>query len=261
MERTKPIKVYAYTRVSTGMQVDAYSLDAQLSSIKKYCEYKGYEIVHHYSDRGISGKDIKHRIEFRQMMTDIASNKDGVSYVIVFKLSRFGRNTENVLNALKFLQAHEVALACSEENIDSSNEMSNFIITIMAAVAELERENILIQTQAGRRQKAIEGKWNGGPAPYGYSLTNGKLEINEEQAPLIRRIFEIFYDNELRNTESSEQVYRRRVQERQYAKSRLFLPPHLIPNNSTLCNKGIRQSSLCRFYSLRKADSSTRERQ
>ena len=85
-------KVYTYTRVSTAMQVDGYSLDAQKSRMKAFADYNGYEIVGEYEDAGKSGKSIEGRLQFSQMMDDIKSGKDGVSYVLVFKLSRFGRN-------------------------------------------------------------------------------------------------------------------------------------------------------------------------
>lgn len=92
------------------------------------------------------------------MMEDIKSGKDGVSYVQVFKLSRFGRN---------------------------------------AADAEIERENIRVQTMEGRIQKAREGKWNGGFAPYGYSLEKGQLFINKEEAEVIRVIFDQYVHTDI----------------------------------------------------------------
>lgn len=64
------------------------------------------------------------------------------------------------------------------------------MISVLSAVAEIERENIRVQTMEGRIQKAREGKWNGGFAPYGYFLNNGILEINEEEAVAIRTIFD-----------------------------------------------------------------------
>ena len=64
------------------------------------------------------------------------------------------------------------------------------MISVLSAVAEIERENIRVQTMEGRMQKAREGKWNGGFAPYGYSLIDGKLEVNEEEAVAIRRIIQ-----------------------------------------------------------------------
>ena len=101
-------KVYLYTRVSTLIQVDGYSLDAQKSKMKAFCEYNDYEIAGEYEDAGKSGKSIEGRIQFNRMLEDIKSGKDGVSYVLVFKLSRFGRNAADVLSALQIMQDYDV---------------------------------------------------------------------------------------------------------------------------------------------------------
>ena len=74
------------------MQIDGYSLDAQKSRMKAFAEFNDYEIAHEYEDAGKSGKSIEGRTQFNQMMEDIKTGKDGVSFVLVFKLSRFGRN-------------------------------------------------------------------------------------------------------------------------------------------------------------------------
>ena len=81
MQKEK-IRVYTYTRVSTAMQVDGYSLDAQKAKMKAYADYNDYEIVGEYEDAGKSGKSIEGRAQFSQMMEDIKSGKDGVSYVL-----------------------------------------------------------------------------------------------------------------------------------------------------------------------------------
>ena len=91
------IKVYTYTRVSTAMQTDSYSLDAQKARMKAFADFNDYEIVGTYEDAGKSGKSIEGRLEFNRMMEDIKSGKDGVSFVLVFKLSRFGRNAADIL--------------------------------------------------------------------------------------------------------------------------------------------------------------------
>ena len=83
-------KVYIYTRVSTSMQIDGYSLDAQHTRMKAFAEFNGYEVVGEYEDAGKSGKSIEGRDEFNRMMEDIKTGKDEVSFVLVFKLSRFG---------------------------------------------------------------------------------------------------------------------------------------------------------------------------
>ena len=87
--KKEKIKVYLYTRVSTTMQIDGYSLDAQKTKMKAFCDYNEYEIAGEYEDAGKFGKSIEGRVSFNQMMEDIKSGKDGVSYVLVFKLSRF----------------------------------------------------------------------------------------------------------------------------------------------------------------------------
>ncbi|MGN1102458.1 MAG: recombinase family protein [Huintestinicola sp.] len=190
-------KVYTYTRVSTAMQIDGYSLDAQKSRMKAFADYNGYEIVGEYEDAGKSGKSIEGRLQFNQMMEDIKSGKDGVSYVLVFKLSRFGRNAADVLSTLQVMQDFGVNLICVEDGIDSSKDAGKLMISVLSAVAEIERENIRVQTMEGRIQKAREGKWNGGFAPYGYKLVDGELVINEEEAEAIRMIFDQYVNTNM----------------------------------------------------------------
>ena len=186
----KTVRCYIYTRVSTAMQVDGYSLDAQKDKLRKYAEYQEMEIAGEYCDEGFSGKNIQGRLAFRQMLQDIEEQKDAVDFVLVFKLSRFGRNAADVLNSLQLMQDYGVNLICVEDSIDSSKDAGKLMISVLSAVAEIERENIRTQTMAGREQKAREGKWNGGFAPYGYKLENGQLLISEEEAIAIRVIFD-----------------------------------------------------------------------
>ena len=188
----KQLKCYIYTRVSTSMQVDGYSLDAQKDKLHKYADYQDMIISGEYSDEGKSGKSVEGRPQFQQMLSDIESGKDNVDYVLVFKLSRFGRNAADVLSSLQRMQDFGVNLICVEDGIDSSKDAGKLMISVLSAVAEIERENILVQTMEGRRQKAREGKWNGGFAPYGYQLINGELHIAEDEAEIIRIIYDKF---------------------------------------------------------------------
>ena len=83
------------------------------SNIKyKYAEFQDMEIVGEYSDEGHSGKNIKGRQEFMRMLNDIEDGKDGVDFVLVFKLSRFGRNAADVLSSLLLMQDYGVNLIC-----------------------------------------------------------------------------------------------------------------------------------------------------
>ena len=193
----KKQRCYIYTRVSTAIQVDGYSLDAQRDKLIKYAEYQELDIAHEYSDQGKSGKSVEGRPEFMQMLEDIKSEKDQVSYVLVFKLSRFGRNAADVLSSLQLMQDYGVNLVCVEDGIDSSKDAGKLMISVLSAVAEIERENIQIQTMEGRKQKAREVKWNGGLPPYGYKLVNGLLMIEEEEAEIIRIIFDKYLNTSM----------------------------------------------------------------
>ena len=198
----KRIKCYIYTRVSTSMQVDGYSLDAQKEKLRKYAAYQDMIVAGEYCDEGKSGKSIEGRPEFLRMLRDVESGADGVSFVLVFKLSRFGRNAADVLTSLQRMQDFGVNLICVEDGIDSSKDSGKLMISVLSAVAEIERENILVQTMEGRRQKAREGKWNGGFAPYGYKLVDGQLQIAEEEAQVIR----IIYDKYIHTTMGTARI-------------------------------------------------------
>lgn len=183
---------YIYTRVSTAIQTEGYSLDAQRQKLIDYAKFRGLAICGEYSDAGFSGKNIAGRQQFQQMLEDISNKKDDVKFVLVFKLSRFGRNAADVLSSLQFMQDYGVNLICVEDNIDSSADSGKLMISVMSAMAEIERENILVQTMAGRKQKAANGGWNGGFAPYGYTLVDGKITIVEDEARVIRDTFELY---------------------------------------------------------------------
>ena len=105
-------RAYIYTRVSTVMQVDGFSLEAQKRRIEEYATYQHMKVVGMYSDEGTSGKNIEGRPQFQQMLEDIKCGKDGVKFVLVFKLSRFGRNAADTLSSLQLMQDYGVNLIC-----------------------------------------------------------------------------------------------------------------------------------------------------
>ena len=195
--KAKKQRCYLYLRVSTDMQVERYSLSAQRERMLQEAEYRGIQVAEEFMDEGKSGKNTSERPAFLEMMNKIESgNPDKIDYVLVFKLSRFGRNAADVLDNLEIMKSHEINLICVDDGIDSSTDAGKMVISLLSAVAEIERENIRSQSKAGRLQKAREGKWNGGPAPLGYKIVkdaggrNGQLAIDEEEAKLVRLIFD-----------------------------------------------------------------------
>ncbi|TDW26014.1 site-specific DNA recombinase [Breznakia blatticola] len=178
------------------MQVDGYSLEAQKKRCEAQAEFNDIDVIRYFSDEGQSGKSIEGREEFKRMIEYIEAGEK-VDYIIVFKLSRFGRNTRDILEVFEKIQDYGVDLICVEDNIDTS-KMGKFIMTLLGAISEMERNNIVVQTMAGRKMKASKGLWNGGQPPYGYSLVQMKdekgkmLKINEEAAEHVRMIYDLF---------------------------------------------------------------------
>ena len=102
-----------YTRVSTAIQVDGYSLKAQEDVLRAEAAHRGYEVLKVYPDEGKSGKNIKGRPKFIEMLDDIQNPEmETPDYVYVFKLSRFGRNAADTLSSLQFLEDHGAFPGC-----------------------------------------------------------------------------------------------------------------------------------------------------
>ena len=221
--KKKKLRCYTYVRVSTSMQVDGYSLEAQRERLLRFAEFQEMEVVREYCDAGKSGKNISGRPEFSQMLQDIAEDRDRVDFILVFKLSRFGRNAADVLNSLQYIQDFGVNLICVEDGIDSSKDSGKLTITVLSAVAEIERENILVQTMEGRRQKAREGKWNGGQAPFGYELDskNGTLTVNSKEAEIVKIIFSKFVNEGLGADSICDYLNQHRYQKKKVKKNEL----------------------------------------
>lgn len=126
---------------------------------QRYAEFQDMEIVNEYSDEGKSGKSVEGRPEFQRMLDNIENGTDKVQFVLVFKLSRFGRNAADVLNSLQRMQDFGVNLICVEDGIDSSKDSGKLMISVLSAVAEIERENILFRQWRDVTRKP--GKENG----------------------------------------------------------------------------------------------------
>ena len=190
------MKCVIYVRVSTEMQVDGFSLDAQINTLKRYAEREGMIVVDIYEDAGKSGKSIEGRPSFKKLLDDIKNGLD-INYILVYKLSRFGRNAADILNSIELIQSFDINLIATEEGIDSSQTSGKLLISVLSAVSEIERENILEQTMNGRREKARQGGWNGGFAPYGYELVNGQFIVIPDEADVVRNIYNMFVEENM----------------------------------------------------------------
>lgn len=186
-----------YIRVSLEKQVEGWSIKGQEQELRKYAKDHKMIVKEVFTEEGRSGKSIEGRTEFQKMLEYTTLNR--IDYVIVFKLSRFGRSAKDTLNSLDYLdkQGRGCGLLAVSDGINSKSAVGRLMITILSAVAEMERENINEQTMLGRIAKAKSGLWNGGFAPYGYILKDKKLFVDEEKAEIVKLIFDKFVNSDM----------------------------------------------------------------
>ncbi|SEL78526.1 recombinase family protein [Paenibacillus sp. OK003] len=197
MNQGQPKKVAIYARVSTEEQAEhGYSIDAQLDTLRKYCELYGGEIIDEYVDRGVSGKSIKGRYEIQRLLKDAEESK--FNEVIVWKFNRMARKSIDLLHIVDLLEKNNISFRSFTENFETSTPMGRFALQMMGAVGELERNTIVDNVKMGHRQRAKMGHHNG-KVPLGYKVIAGigssrdsksVVIIAEEEAVIVRHIFE-----------------------------------------------------------------------
>lgn len=182
-----------YVRVSTDAQFEeGYSVDAQKEQLSAYCISKGMKNYEFYIDGGWSGSNIE-RPEMERLIKDV---KEGlVSHVIVYKLDRLSRSQKDTLYLIEdvFLP-NNVAFVSLTESLDTSTPMGRAMIGILAAFAQLERENIRMRTRMGMKERVKNGYWMGGgriPFGYDYDREQGVLVPNED-ANKVRSIYDLY---------------------------------------------------------------------
>ncbi|MCD6450410.1 MAG: recombinase family protein, partial [Thermotogaceae bacterium] len=184
----------AYARYSSDVQSDT-SIEAQLEKIRLYCQQHGYEVVKEYVDRAVSAATDK-RPAFQQMIKDAEKRKFDV--VVVYKLDRFARNLYDSVVYTKKLEDAGVELESATEPI-THGIAGKFFRNIMSAINELYVENLKQELKDKAIVVAKKGYHMGGLPPFGYKLEEAKDEygkrrkkyvINEEEAKIVRQIFE-----------------------------------------------------------------------
>ena len=178
----------AYIRVSLEKQAEeGYSLDAQLNRIRAYCTAMGWQLCEDfvYIDRGLSGKTTA-RPEYQRMMQAAAAGK--FQRVVAVALDRLARSTRDFLTIVDSLDKAAVAIVLLKQNFDTSTSQGRFALTLFAALAELEAEQISERTMSGRTEKARQGGFNGAPCPFGYAY-DGKAFTPNGQAETVKHVF------------------------------------------------------------------------
>lgn len=182
------MKAVLYARVSTEEQAtEGYSINAQKELLYEYANKNNIEIIEEYIDEGKSGKSIEGRPEMKRLLRD--AKDENFNAVIIYKLDRLSRKTKDALEIAEKLDFHNVQLISYSENIDTTTPGGKMFFTILSSVAEMERSTIIDRAKMGMVQRAKEGYYNGGRV-LGYDSINKHLVINEEEAHIIRLIFD-----------------------------------------------------------------------
>ena len=187
----KRIRVAAYCRVSTDSADQKDSFDAQ---VEYYTHFIGdnpnWTLADIYADQGISGTSMANREEFNRMIADCQRGK--IDRVITKSVSRFARNTVDCLETVRMLSALGITVLFQKEQIDTADMSSEFILALAGIQAQDESVSISGNMRWSYEERMKRGDFLGCKPPYGYTLQNGALVINQEEAAVVRLIYEMY---------------------------------------------------------------------
>ncbi len=201
-EENAPKVVAIYCRVSTTEQAEeGYSIGEQERLLIEYCNKNQFEVFQTYADRGISGKDIKHRPAIQQLLQDASEKK--FNLVISWKINRLSRKLSDAIKIVETLEKYGITYRSYSEPFESDTPAGRMQFQMMALIGEFERSTIAQNVKMGMCAKARAGEWCGGIAPLGYhwvpmegtensARKKSRLEIDENEAETVRLIYELY---------------------------------------------------------------------
>lgn len=187
----EPIRLAAYCRVSSNSEDQLRSFAAQ---VRYYGEYEKkhpeYALVDIYADEGLTGTDMKKRDELNRLIRDCKKGK--IDRIIVKSVSRFARNTEELLITLRLLKSIGVSVYFEEQGIDTDKLNMEMIVTFPGMAAQQESVSISGNMRWSYKKRMESGDFNCCAPAYGYSLINGQLAPKEDEMNVVRRIFDLY---------------------------------------------------------------------
>ena len=187
------MRIAAYCRVSTDKEEQIDSLNHQKEFFVEYAKRSGHELFRLYADEGISGTSLKKREEFKRLLRDAELGL--FDMVVVKDISRFARNTVDALQSIRKLKSMGISTLFLTANMDSMGD-SEFILTLFSAMAQEESNNLSKRVKWGKKINAEKGR-----VPqriFGYDrIDNFTLEINPDEARIVRKIFSLYNEQGL----------------------------------------------------------------
>ena len=190
---TKRCAVYTRKSTTAGLEQSFNSLDAQREACEQYIRSQaglGWQLIPEpYDDGGFTGANIQ-RPAFQRLMQDVEAGK--VDIVVVYKVDRLSRSLLDFAKLMDRFNRASVAFVSVTQNFSTADAMGRLTLNVLMSFAEFEREMIGERTRDKMAAARRKGKWTGGPPPLGYDVVDRMLVVNEAEAALVRRLFDLY---------------------------------------------------------------------
>ncbi len=191
-----PLRVTFYARVSTDKDEQLNSLENQVQYYTGLIQSKSnWTFVPGYIDEGISGTSTKKRDSFLRMIADAKAGR--FDFIITKEISRFSRSTLDSIKYTQELLEHDVGVLFQNDNINTLDSDSEFRLVVMAGVAQDEVRKLSERLKFGFRQAIKNGHVLGNDKLWGYDKKDCVLTINEGEAQVVRRIFDLYANQQM----------------------------------------------------------------
>ena len=216
----KLIRLAAYCRVSSDSEDQLHSFAAQIRYYSEYTrKHPEYLLVDIYADEGLTGTDMKKRDELNRLIRDCKKGK--IDRIICKSVSRFARNTEELLITLRMLKELGVSVYFEEQGIDTDKLNMEMIVTFPGMAAQQESVSISGNVRWSYQKRIQSGDYNCNCPAYGFEMVNGQLVPKDDEMRIVQRIFNLYLQGVgtqgIANMLNDEGVPRRYDQKKWYA--------------------------------------------